>query len=95
MSLGDSYASGYQPAAVGPGRNTRNGFVYQVPRVARARGYRLQLVNFGCGGATTASLVSTKGCAPQALGPGGRSYPQSTQLAAPRASCAPTAGKRR
>ena len=60
---------------MGQGRNTRNGFVYQVPQVARGRGYRLKLVNFGCGGATTTSLVSVKGCAPQALGPGGRAYP--------------------
>lgn len=26
VSLGDSYASGYQPTGVGQGRNTRNGF---------------------------------------------------------------------
>jgi lysophospholipase L1-like esterase len=82
VSLGDSYASGYQPTGVGQGRNTRNGFAYQVPQVARGRGYRLKLVNFGCGGATTTSLVSVKGCAPQALGPGGRAYPDSTQLTA-------------
>lgn len=82
VSLGDSYASGYQPTGVGQGRNTRNGFAYQVPGVAQARGYRLKLVNFGCGGATTTSLVSVKGCAPQALGPGGRAYPDSTQLTA-------------
>ena len=82
VSLGDSYASGYQPNALGVGRNTRNGFAYQVPALAAARGYRLQLVNFGCGGATTVSLMGTKGCAPRALGPGGRAYPNSTQLAA-------------
>ena len=82
VSLGDSYASGWQPSATGVGRNTRNGFAYQVPAVAAPRGYRLQLVNFGCGGATTVSLMNTKGCAPLALGPGGRAYPNSTQLAA-------------
>jgi lysophospholipase L1-like esterase len=83
VSLGDSYASGYQPTGVGTGRNTRNGFAYQVPAVAARRGYRLELVNFGCGGATTTSLVSAKGCEPAArLGPGGRAYPNSTQLAA-------------
>lgn len=36
VSLGDSYASGYQPSAVGPGRNSRNGFAYQVPRASCA-----------------------------------------------------------
>jgi lysophospholipase L1-like esterase len=67
---------------VGQGRNTRNGFAYQVPAVAARRGYRLKLVNFGCGGATTGSLITATGCAPQALGPGGRAYPNRTQLAA-------------
>ena len=70
VSVGDSYASGYQPTGVGQGRNTRNGFADQVPAVAARRGYRLKLVNFGCGGATTGSLITTTGCAPQALGPG-------------------------
>jgi lysophospholipase L1-like esterase len=82
VSLGDSYASGYQPTGVGQGGNTRNGFAYQVPSVAAPRGYRLELVNFGCAGATTNSLIEAKGCAPQALGPGGRAYPNRTQLAA-------------
>lgn len=83
VSLGDSYASGYQPGVVpGEGGNTRNGFAYQVPAFSARRGYRLRLVNFGCGGATTTSLISAKGCARRALGPGGQAYPDHTQLAA-------------
>ncbi|MBN1530554.1 MAG: hypothetical protein JW895_15940 [Thermoleophilaceae bacterium] len=83
VSLGDSYASGYQPGVVpSESGNTRNGFAYQVPRYAARRGHRLRLVNFGCGGATTTSLISTKGCRPEALGPDGRDYPGHTQLAA-------------
>lgn len=82
VSLGDSYASGFQPTAPGQGANTRNGFAYQVPKLARARGYRFRLVNFGCGGATTVSLLERKGCDPRALGPGGRRYPGRTQIAA-------------
>src|SRR4051812_45220222 len=61
VSLGDSYASGWQPTAVGKGRNTTNGFAYQVPAAAKKRGYDLKLVNFGCGGATTSSLLKQKG----------------------------------
>jgi lysophospholipase L1-like esterase len=80
VSLGDSYASGYQPTAVGKGRNTRHGFAYQVPGSAKKRGYALKLVNFGCGGATTTSLLRTKSCPPRALGPGGEPYPKATQL---------------
>lgn len=77
VALGDSYASGYQP---GKG-NSKEGFVYQVPALAQKSGYKLKVVNFGCAGATTRSLVSQKGCPKQALGPGAKSYKQ-TQLAA-------------
>jgi lysophospholipase L1-like esterase len=83
VSLGDSYATGYQATAVGQGRNTTNGFAYQVPRLARSRGYDLQLVNFGCGGATTVSLLrQAKPCHPRARGPRGRAWGGRTQLAA-------------
>jgi lysophospholipase L1-like esterase len=82
VSLGDSYASGYQPTGVGVGSNTTNGFAYQVPAAAKTRGYRLKLVNFGCGGATTTSILQQIGCAPAALGPNGTAYPTTTQVAA-------------
>jgi lysophospholipase L1-like esterase len=81
VALGDSYATGYQPTAVGQGQNTRNGFAYQVPKLAKARGYDLRLVNFGCGGATTVSLLqSTAECGGKALG--GPDYTGRTQIAA-------------
>jgi lysophospholipase L1-like esterase len=80
VSLGDSYAAGYQPTGVGQGRTTRNGFAYQVPVKAAARGYDLKLVNFGCGGATTTSIITQKGCAKKALGPGGTAYDGRTQV---------------
>jgi hypothetical protein len=35
-----------------------------VPKLARERGHRLRLVNFGCGGATTVSLLGRDGCDP-------------------------------
>ncbi len=78
VSLGDSYAVGYQPG-LGP---TRNGFVYQVPGLVKSRGYNLKVVNFGCGGATTKSLIKQVGCNRRALGPGAKPYPKQTQLAA-------------
>lgn len=77
VSLGDSYASGYQPD-VG---NTKAGFVYQLPALAKQRGYNLKVVNFGCAGATTKSLISAKGCPKAALGPGAKPY-KATQLKA-------------
>jgi len=63
VSLGDSYAIGYQP-----GRGiTHNGFADQVVTKARARGYHLKLVNFACGGATTTSILQATSCPAPAL----------------------------
>jgi lysophospholipase L1-like esterase len=76
VSLGDSYAVGYQP---GLGA-TRNGYAEQVVAKATRRGYRLQLVNFGCGGATTTSILHGTRCPLGAVhGPG---YGGLTQAAA-------------
>ena len=81
VSLGDSYATGYQPSVVDQQRGTRNGFAYQVPGLARERGWKLELVNFGCGGATTTSLLEQTGkCA--GPGPGGHGWGGRTQIAA-------------
>ena len=62
VSLGDSYATGYQATGVKQGHNTTDGYANQVPGYARKRGYRLRLVNFGCGGATTTSILEQVGC---------------------------------
>ena len=83
VSLGDSYASGFQPTAPGVGRNTRNGFAYQVPGLVRPRGYKLKLVNFGCSGETTVSLLE-RITACGGLGPGGVDYAGTTQLTTSR-----------
>jgi lysophospholipase L1-like esterase len=73
VSLGDSYAVGYQPS-----KGSTNG--YTVP-VAKAT--HLTLVNFGCGGATTSSILNDVGC-PDVLPhtTGGQTYPTTTQIAA-------------
>jgi lysophospholipase L1-like esterase len=70
VSLGDSYASGYEPAA----GNTTDGFAYQVADQLDAKGFPVDLVNFGCAGATTESLLRTDGCPPVALGPDADPY---------------------
>jgi lysophospholipase L1-like esterase len=81
VSLGDSYATGFQPTAPGKGANTRNGFAYQIPKLAKKKGYDYKLVNFGCGGETTVSLLErTAKCG--GLGPGGEQYAGRTQIAA-------------
>jgi lysophospholipase L1-like esterase len=84
VSLGDSYAVGFQPTGPkGVGHTTTNGFAYQLPQLARAGGYHLTLVNFGCGGATSASILHSRGC--PLLGPGAPHYPQQSQAAAAEA----------
>lgn len=81
VSLGDSYASGYEATGKRAGRNSRNGFAYQLPAAARKRGHDLELVNFACGGATTTSILRAQGCAVRARALGGVAY-TSTQVAA-------------
>jgi len=79
VSLGDSYARGSQPD------RTRGdeGFVYQVPGLARPKGYDLEVANFGCGGATSSSLIATVGCQNRkVVAPGERPYLDATQLEA-------------
>jgi lysophospholipase L1-like esterase len=85
VSVGDSYAAGYQPTAPRVGHTTRNGFAYQVVDAARAKGYDLRLTNFGCGGATTTSVLQQVGCRPDGLGPGASQYAPQTQAVAAEA----------
>ena len=78
VSLGDSYAVGFQPG-IG---STRNGFVDQLPGLAKSRGYNLKVVNFGCAAASSEALMKQVGCSKAALGLGATPYPKQTQLAA-------------
>lgn len=80
VSIGDSYAAGYQPSAPHQGATTRNGFAYQLVPRAKSRGHDLQLVNFGCGGATTTSILQAPGC--DQLGPDGQHYNGQPQASA-------------
>jgi len=82
VSLGDSYAAGNQPIASAWAHNDSNGFAYQVVKLARAKGYRFDLLNFGCGGATTTSVLQQAGCFVGNAGPDTTSYPTQTQAAA-------------
>lgn len=59
VSIGDSYAIGYQPD---PTASLRFGYTRGVISAERKRGTNLTLANFGCGGATTTSLLTTAGC---------------------------------
>jgi len=76
VSLGDSYSVGYQP-----GLGSTPGYTVYV-----AKKTNLTLVNFGCGGATTTSILDEIGC-PDVLPhtAGGVTYPTMTQIAAAEA----------
>jgi lysophospholipase L1-like esterase len=81
VSLGDSYATGYQATGPGKGRATRKGYANLLVREARKRGHDFRLVNFGCGGETTTSILRRKkACAGPAVG--GPRYAGRTQVAA-------------
>src|SRR3954452_13001518 len=72
VALGDSYTVGYQD---GVGHTTKNGPADQLVPLARKRGYRYTLVNLGCGGATTDSMLTRIDCPQAARTPVGAGYP--------------------
>src|ERR1700760_67753 len=84
LSLGDSYSVGWQELSGGTQGSTHNGPADQLVPLAAARGWHLKLVNLGCGGATTTSMLTASpvGCAPQALAPGAANYPNKSQTQA-------------
>ena len=64
LSLGDSYSVGYQPNTNGIGGTATAGYTAYV-----AKKEKMQLENFGCGGATTLSLLTALGCTASGYGP--------------------------
>jgi lysophospholipase L1-like esterase len=79
LALGDSYTVGYQDSLK---RTTHNGPADQLVPLARKRGYRYKLVNLGCAGATTDSMLNKIDCPQPARTPSGGGYPGQTQTAA-------------
>jgi lysophospholipase L1-like esterase len=84
VSLGDSYAVGWQRPAEDVRGPTKQGFANQIVPLAKKKGYDLKLVNFGCGGATTTSILESKGCAKEARAIGGPKYSSTQAKAAER-----------
>lgn len=82
VSIGDSYAQGYQPATDGESPPYTDGYAYLLPDLAKEKGYDLTLVNFGCGGANVTSLAETDGCEVPARAPDGPVYDDEPQLVA-------------
>lgn len=88
LSIGDSYAAGYQPTGTDSGATTTNGFAYLIADDATDLGHPVTLVNVGCSGATSTQIVTEDGCEASALGPGAAPYPDRTQAEAALAALA-------
>ena len=87
LSLGDSYSVGYQP-----GKGATAGYTAYV-----AGQTKMRLENFGCGGATSTSILSAVGCTTSGYGPVAAidpvAYPTTTQVAAAAAFIAAHPGR--
>lgn len=79
LALGDSYTVGYQDSLK---HTTHNGPADQLVPLARKRGYRYKLVNLGCGGATSGSMLKQLGCPTPARAPGAADFPGKSQVQA-------------
>jgi lysophospholipase L1-like esterase len=79
LSLGDSYAVGFQNDINEP---TTNAPANQLVPLAAKRGYRFKLINLGCAGATTGSMLTQINCPAPARAPGAAGYPNQTQTQA-------------
>ena len=83
VSIGDSYAAGYQPIAGQLiGKTSTSGYAYQLVKRATLRGAHLSVVNFACGGETSTALLEQKQCFHFLQGPGTPAYDGQTQAAA-------------
>jgi lysophospholipase L1-like esterase len=72
LALGDSLSQGVQPNSSGASVRTRHGYADQLYAVLRRRDPGLRLIDLGCPGETTASMIHGGIC----------SYPGGSQLAA-------------
>jgi lysophospholipase L1-like esterase len=81
VSLGDSYSVGWERHSETDAGPTTKGYANDIVSLARAKGLHYKLVNFGCGGATTVSILKSKGCDKAERAKDGPKY-SSTQLAA-------------
>jgi len=79
VALGDSYAEGYQPGYPASQLETLHGYNNQVDALLKPK-HPMTLENFGCGGATTSSILNATSC--PAYAANGVHYPTTTQAAA-------------
>ena len=61
IALGDSLSTGFQPTLLGDGIETHSGYVDDIYRQEQRVDHDLELVDFGCPGDTTTSLLTGVG----------------------------------
>ena len=61
LALGDSLSQGMQPDLNGVTRNTNQGYANDLLKIEQRRIHNLQLVQLGCGGETTTSMLTGQG----------------------------------
>src|SRR5579862_2843283 len=61
LALGDSLSQGMQPDLNGVTRDTNEGYANDLVKIEQRRVHNLTLVQLGCGGETTTSMLTGKG----------------------------------
>jgi lysophospholipase L1-like esterase len=96
VSLGDSLAVGVQPKLLGGGQETSQGYPRRFARALRDEGRSVRLVELGCGGATSASILQgVRPCAPSRDTPYRNEDPTTSQASYAEGLLSSTKGRRR
>lgn len=96
VSLGDSLAVGVQPKLLGGGQETSQGYPRRFAKALRYEGTGVRLTELGCGGATSASvLTGGRACAPARDTPYRNEDPSTSQAAWAEGVLSSTKGERR
>jgi lysophospholipase L1-like esterase len=96
ISLGDSLAVGVQPKLLGGGQETSQGYPRRFARALRDEGRDVRLVELGCGGATSASILQgVRPCAPGRDTPYRNEDPSTSQASWAEGLISSTRGRRR
>lgn len=96
VSLGDSLAVGVQPKLLGGGQETSQGYPRRFARALRDEGRDVRLIELGCGGATSSSILTgVRECAPARDTPYRNEDPTTSQASYAEGVLSSTRGKRR
>lgn len=96
VSLGDSLAVGVQPKLLGGGQETSQGYPRRFAKALRDEGTGVRLIELGCGGATSSSILTGgRECAPSRDTPYRNEDPTTSQASWAEGVLSSTKGQRR